>query len=71
MQLDFLACSCIMTGTYKSCRNLHCSMYTLQVPNRQARARQEGAAPLTEAGNVQAAAKLRIKQNSIVPVNED
>ena len=46
-------------------------MYNLQAPDRQVHAQQEGTAPLVEAGNVQAAAKLRIKQNSVVPVNED
>ena len=46
-------------------------MCNLQAPNRQAHAQQEGTAPLIEAGNVQLAAKLRIKQNSVVPVNED
>ena len=46
-------------------------MCYLQAPVRQVHAQQAGTAPLIEAGNVQAAAKLRIKQNSVVPFNED
>ncbi len=46
-------------------------MHDLQATSGHAHAQRETTAPLIEAGNVQAAAKLRIKQNAVVPVNED